>query len=213
MERIIDISYRKKLSHLGSCLMTYPILEHIYSTKRPDDIVVLSSGHAGLAQYVVLEKTQGIDADDLYEKHGTHPHRDTSDGIHVSSGSLGSAILVAVGIALGNNNRHVYCIISDGECAEGSIWEALAFIEIQKLTNISVHVNINGYSAYNTVNTDYLQSRLLSFLPSVHIWKTNAPSLEFMEGLQSHYHTIKSSAERELLIDSVKTQVFAVKHI
>ena len=213
MERIIDISYRKKLSHLGSCLMTYPILEHIYSTKRPDDIVVLSSGHAGLAQYVVLEKTQGSDADDLYEKHGTHPHRDTSDGIHVSSGSLGSAILVAVGIALGNNNRHVYCIISDGECAEGSIWEALAFIEIQKLTNISVHVNINGYSAYNTVNTDYLQSRLLSFLPSVHIWKTNAPSLEFMEGLQSHYHTIKSSTERELLIDSVKTQVFAVKHI
>ena len=193
--------------------MTYPILEHIYSTKRPDDIVVLSSGHAGLAQYVVLEKTQGSDADDLYEKHGTHPHRDTSDGIHVSSGSLGSAILVAVGIALGNNNRHVYCIISDGECAEGSIWEALAFIEIQKLTNISVHVNINGYSAYNTVNTDYLQSRLLSFLPSVHIWKTNAPSLEFMEGLQSHYHTIKSSTERELLIDSVKTQVFAVKHI
>jgi len=213
MERIIDISYNKKLSHIGSSLMTYPILEHIYSIKSPNDVVVLSCGHAGMAQYVIIEKISGIDAEYLHDKHGTHPHRDTNDGIHVSSGSLGCAILVAVGMALGDNSKHIHCIISDGECAEGSVWEALAFIQINKLTNISVHANINGYGAYQDINVDYLQSRLLSFLPSINIWNTRAPSLEFMEGLRSHYHIIKSSDEKEQLITSLKNEIFAIKRI
>jgi transketolase N-terminal domain/subunit len=212
MERIVEISYNNKLSHIGSCLMTYPILEHIYSTKQPDDIVVLSSGHAGLAQYVIIEKTLGHNAEGLYHKHGTHPHRSVEDGIYVSSGSLGSAILVAAGIALSNRNRNVYCIISDGECAEGSVWEALSFIQINSITNISIHVNINGYSAYDTINVEYLEKRLISFLPSIHLWKTQAPSLDFMNGLQAHYCNIKSLADKEELMNSVKTQVLAVKY-
>ena len=82
MERILDISLEKRQGHIGSCLTTWPILDEIYATKKPEDIVILSAGHAGLAQYVALEKYTGQDAVKLFEKHGTHPSRDLDDGIY-----------------------------------------------------------------------------------------------------------------------------------
>ena len=70
MDRILDISYKNNLSHLGSCITVYPILEQIYKEKNETDIVVLSSGHAGLAQYVIIEKysNNNINAEDLLHK-------------------------------------------------------------------------------------------------------------------------------------------------
>ena len=49
--RVIEIVHKNKIGHLGSCLTALPILEHIYKKKREKDIVVLSSGHAGIALY------------------------------------------------------------------------------------------------------------------------------------------------------------------
>ena len=72
----------------------------------------------------MLEKYQGVNAEELFLKHGGHPHRDEENGIYCSTGSLGLGITVAVGRALANKNRTVYCLISDGEAAEGSVWEA-----------------------------------------------------------------------------------------
>ena len=199
MDRIIDISYRLKISHIGSSLTTYPILESIYICKNPEDIVVLSAGHAGLAQYVILEKMYGYNAEELYKKHWTHPHRDIENGIVVSSGSLGCAILVATGIAFASPHKKVYCIISDGECAEGSVWEALAFSHINNLTNLYIHVNMNGYSAYDTLDTKYLTDRLLSFNPSVKIWHTSSPDVPCMSGLKAHYHVMNSDDKDDIL--------------
>jgi transketolase N-terminal domain/subunit len=93
MDRILEISYKNNLSHIGSCLTMYPILENIYKTKNPNDIVILSAGHAGLSQYVCIEKeTSGlVKAEELLHDMGIHPERDIQRGIHVSAGSLGSA--------------------------------------------------------------------------------------------------------------------------
>ena len=55
-KRILEISYKKKLSHLGSCLTAVDIIDEIFKIKKPDEKFVLSSGHAALALYVVLEK-------------------------------------------------------------------------------------------------------------------------------------------------------------
>lgn len=189
-KRIVDLTYKYKLGHLGSCLTALPILEHIYKNKKENDIVVLSSGHAGLALYVVLEKYEGRDADELFQKHGVHPNRDLENGIHVSTGSLGSGILVAVGYALADRSRDVHVVISDGECAEGSVWEALAFAYKVNLKNLKVHVNVNGYSAYDPVNTWYLWLRLKAFWWRTHVWFTNTPPIAFLEGLQAHYHVM-----------------------
>jgi len=193
MKRIIDIAFQTKTSHIGSSLTTYPILESIYSSRNPDDKIVLSMGHAGLAQYVALETFRGKNAFELHNKHGTHPHRDIENEIDVSSGSLGSAILIAVGMAFANRKRDVHCIISDGECAEGSVWEALSFAHLNNLTNLKIHVNINGYSAYDTVDKDYLEKKLLAFFPNVVIWKTKSPDMPCMTGLKAHYSVLTES--------------------
>jgi transketolase len=198
MQRIIDISYEHRASHIGSSITTYPILESIYKTKNPEDIVILSSGHAGLAQYVALEKFCGQNASTLHDVHGVHPHRDPSRGIHVSSGSLGCAILVAVGMAFGNKNRNIYCVLSDGECDEGSVWEALSFAEENALTNLKIHVNINGYSAYQTIDQIYLENRLRSFFKDIVIWNTSYPNVDCMKGLQAHYTILKDDEYNSL---------------
>ena len=155
-KRILDIAYKNKLSHLGSYLSSVDIIDKIYSKKNLEDIFILSSGHAALAMYVVIEKYTGIDAEELFKKHGWHPHRDEPNGIFCSTGSLGMGLTVAVGRALANPNKKVYVLISDGECAEGSIWESLRFIKENNLENIEVHVNVNGYAAYDKVDTNYL---------------------------------------------------------
>ena len=197
-ERILDISFRHKQGHISSCLTTLPILDHIYATKKDTDIVVLSSGHAGLALYVVLEEYEGRDADELVEKHGVHPNRDLENGIFVSTGSLGSGILVAVGYALANRTRDVHVLISDGECAEGSVWEALAFAYKADLKNLRVHVNVNGYSAYDPVNRWYLWLRLKAFFWRTRVWFTKTPSIAFLEGLKAHYHIMTDKDKDKL---------------
>jgi transketolase len=197
-KRLVELTHKHKLGHLGSCLTTLPILDNIYKTKKDTDIVVLSSGHAGLALYTVLEKYEGRDADALVDKHGVHPNRDIENGIHVSTGSLGSGILVAVGYALADRSRDVHVVVSDGECAEGSVWEALAFAYKADLKNLKVHVNVNGYSAYDPVNKWYLWLRLKVFFWRTQVWFTKTPSIAFLEGLKAHYHVMSEEDKDKL---------------
>ena len=136
-KRILYIAYKNKLSHLGSYLSSVAIIDDIFLKMKNDDIFILSSGHASLALYVCLEKYKNIDAEFLFEKHGGHPHRDEENFIYCSTGSLGLGITVALGRAVANPNRKVHVLISDGECAEGSVWEALSFAQINKLTNLN----------------------------------------------------------------------------
>ena len=75
IERIIDIAYDNKLSHLGSYLSSVGIVDDIFKNKHEDDIFILSSGHCALALYVVLEKCLNHDASRLFLKHGGHPPR------------------------------------------------------------------------------------------------------------------------------------------
>ena len=198
-QRIVEVAYNNKIGHVGSCLTTVPILEYIYKNKKKNDIVVLSAGHAGIALYTALEMYEGKDADLLYKKHGVHPNRDVGNGIHVSTGSLGSGITIAVGYAIANRKRDVHVIISDGECAEGSVWESLAYIRNARLTNCKVHVNVNGYSAYDKVNMWYLWLRLKAFNWRTRIWFTKNPDFDFLKGLQAHYHVL-SKEDKEFMI-------------
>ena len=198
-ERLIDISWRHKLSHIGSCLTVLPILDQIYKNKKTDDVVVLSAGHAGVALYTILEKYEGHDAEELLEKHGIHPCRDLAHGIVVSSGSLGTAVLVATGMARADATRTVHVVLSDGECAEGTVWEALAFAHKAGLKNLEVHVNINGYSAYEAVNTVYLALRLKTFFWRTHLWFTSPPPVSFLTGLQAHYQIMTEEHKDEIL--------------
>ena len=190
-KRLIDITYQEKLSHLSSCLSALPIIEEIYTLKKEDDIFILSNGHSGLALYCVLEAKYGINPIELLHKHGIHPGKDVANKLYCSTGSLGSGLPIAVGHALANRLRSVWCLISDGECAEGSIWESLAFIYKHRLDNLQVYVNINGMGAYDYIDTDNLKNRLKSFLPNINIRESSVPDYGFAKGLLSHYYVLK----------------------
>ena len=186
--RILDIAYNRKLSHLGSYFSSVGIIEDIYTGMEKSDIFILSSGHCALALYVVLEKYRGHDAEKLFDKHGGHPHRNEKDDLYCSTGSLGMGLTVAVGRALADPSRTVHCLISDGESAEGSIWEALRFIKVHNVSNLKVYANLNGYAAYEAVDKAYLVKRLKAFLPEIKIIHTSVNQFSFLRGLNAHYH-------------------------
>ena len=198
-KRILEIAYKHKLGHLGSYLSAAGIVDEIYENKNPDDIFILSSGHASLALYAALEKYEGKNAEELFLKHGGHPHRDEENGIYCSTGSLGLGITVAVGRALANKNRKVHVLISDGESAEGSVWEALRFIKESNLSNIEVYVNVNGYAAYDKVDIKYLVDRLKIFLPTINIKYTSVNQYPFLRGLNAHYHIMSEKDYKSTL--------------
>jgi len=190
--RIIDITYQEKLSHLSSTLSAAPIIEEIYDEKKDDEVFILSNGHAGLALYCVLEDRYGIDPIMLLHKHGIHPGKDLENKLYCSTGSLGSGLPIAVGRALADRKKNVYCMISDGEAAEGSIWESLRFVHTQKLHNLKIYANINGMSACEYLDTDYLIDRLLCFYDKINIRVSDPTKFDFAEGLLTHYYVMKS---------------------
>ncbi len=190
-QRVIDISYKEKIGHLSSNLNAVNIIDSIYANKLPNEPFILSSGHAALAMYVVMEKYEGADAEALFHKHGVHPHRNVEDKIHCSTGSLGQGLTLAVGYALADRTRKVHCLISDGEAGEGSVWEALRFIYEAKLDNIEVYANVNGMIAYDFIDKDYIINRLRAFLPRINICETEPPNWQFANGILTHYYVLK----------------------
>ena len=196
--RLLDICYENKLHHRGSYFSCLHIIDEIYKNKKDDDIFILSSGHSVVALYVVLEKYYGLDAVELHKKYGDHPKRNEVDKLHCSTGSLGMGITVAVGRALANPNRNVYCLLSDGECAEGSVWESLRFAFENKLSNLKIYVNANGWAAYDPVDLDYLEKRIKAFHPDVNFVRTTVEHFG-LKGLHAHYTNFSEEQYREAL--------------
>ena len=193
--RIIEIAYKNKLSHLGSFFSCIDTIDWIFEHKKPKDIFILSNGHAALAQYVVLEKYYGHNAENLFEKHGGHPHLDEPNHIYCSTGSLGMGLSVAIGRAIINKNRRIHVMISDGETAEGVIWESLRFLDIHNIPNIQIYVMINGYGAYDKINITKLCKQITAFNDNGHIVFVHCSSEEFpfLHDLNAHYHIMKES--------------------
>ena len=205
-QRILSLSFTNGLTHIGSCLDALPIIYDIYKVRKKDEPFILSQGHAGLALYVILEAFYsikngfyGIDAQYLLSKHGTHPNTDLKNGIWASTGSLGHGIGIAVGMAIADRSKNVYCLISDGECAEGSIWESLEVAYKQKLTNLKLYLNANGYSAYDKVEVDRLISKLKAFGFPIKVYRSKKINLPFLSGLKAHYAKMSEKDYQEAL--------------
>ena len=198
-KRIAEIAFKHRLGHLGSYLSSVGIVDEMFSKMEKDDIFILSSGHCALALYVCLEKYHGINAEDMFLKHGGHPHRDEENKIYCSTGSLGLGLTIALGRAVANPNRKVWVLISDGEAAEGSLWEALKTIQEDGIDNIEVYVNINGLCAYKEVDVDYMSTRLKAFLPTINLRYTTVEQYPFLKGLNAHYHVMSEENYKQVL--------------
>jgi transketolase len=197
-QRILEISYKRNLSHIASCLTAVKLIDHIYLVKSHDEPFILDNGHAGLALYVVLEKHHMKDAEKLFDKHGVHPNRDEDDLIYCSTGSLGQGLPIAVGMALADSSKNVYVLTSDGAMAEGSNWEALRIAGELRLENLRVTVNANGHSAYKHVDAELLDTRMQMFYPSL-VARTDLLDFpDWIQGINGHYVAMDEAKYKEI---------------
>ena len=125
-----------------------------HNPEMPDrDRFILSKGHAGAAVYAALAHSGFMPVDTLDQHYqdgsllsGHISHKGVA-GVELSTGSLGHGLGVAVGMAkaalLQKKKHRVFCILSDGECDEGSNWEAILFAAHHKLCNLTVIVDYN----------------------------------------------------------------------
>lgn len=164
--RIIDLGYGtgRNGAHFGSSLSLVDILTIIYSIFFKAGVVdsksvernrfILSKGHGALGYFSVLEAFGFIDSIDTsgFEKNGSnifaHAHKNLSQGIEYSGGSLGLGSSFGVGIAIANRIRKidskVIVLVGDGECDEGMVWEALMSASNYDLQNFILLVDRNG---------------------------------------------------------------------
>lgn len=196
--RILEISYKKKLSHLSSCLTACRLIDNIYKVRKDDEPFILDNGHAALALYVVLEKFYFKDAEALFDKHGVHPNRDAKDGIWASTGSLGHGIGIAVGMALADRTKPVYVLTSDGAMNEGSNWEALRIAGEQRLENLRITVNANGTTAYGVSDSELLDMRMQYFFPSLVLRTELLDQPDWIQGIDGHYVTMDEQKYKEI---------------
>ena len=161
---VLKQSRRADVGHIGSALSVADILSALYGgiVRVPDvddperDRVVLSKGHAALALYAALHLRGILPASDLdtYCGDGTllgvHPER-ALPGVDFSTGSLGQGLSIGAGAALAarlrGSRRRVFVLVSDAECNEGALWEAVMFAAHHRLSNLVAIIDDNGQQA------------------------------------------------------------------
>jgi transketolase len=181
--RMLTLSH---CSHVGSALSVIDILTVLYNccvdtqlikNKSPlRDYIILSKGHAAPALYAALAHANIISHDILnsYFKNGGvlsgHPIKDSLPGIEASTGSLGHGLPLGVGLALAAKNdkrpNKIYVVMGDGECQEGSVWEALMLASRYSLNNIIIivdHNNLQGFGRSSNMVTGTLEEKFSAF--------------------------------------------------
>jgi transketolase len=210
--RLLQMHYEAGVGHIGGNLSCIDILYTMYaSVLKPEDVFVISKGHAAGAVYAVMWANGLCEDSDLktFHKDGT-----TFPGHLKGTGSLGHGLGVAAGVSLHkklwNKSGRVYCLTSDGEWDEGSNWEALSFIcehdlEVKIIVDANrlqgfkeasqcVFDRIHEYTCYVSVteghNEKELAHRLSADYPTDVVWamtnKGNGVSF-LQDKLGSHY--------------------------
>ena len=185
--KALEMCSEGKSSHIGSVLSCSDILAVLYSDilkiniKNPKDEYrdrfMMSKGHAGAGLYAALSKMGFVNEEILktHYKNGSflsgHVCHKIFPGIEFSTGSLGHALPVSIGISLGLKikelNNNVFCLMSDGELDEGSNWEAFLSGAHHKLFNLTAIIDRNRLQSIedteSTLMLEPLVDKFLSF--------------------------------------------------
>ena len=165
--RVVEMSHVAETPHLGSSLSCVDMLVAAYwaalriDAARPldpdRDRFILSKGHAATALYATLAERGFFDPKllDTYNEDGAvlpeHPGLQCVPGVEAATGSLGHGLPIALGMALAARiqKRPSRCLVlmSDGECEEGSVWEAAMFAPAHKLDTVTVMIDYNKWQA------------------------------------------------------------------
>lgn len=212
--------------HPGGSLSITEIMSVLYfggimkyslnNAEMPDrDRLILSKGHASPTLYVVLSelgffpKTWLRDFDSCGSNLPKHCDRFKTPGIEASTGALGQGISIAVGMALAEkmdmeNDYNIYCIVGDGECQEGNLWEAVMSAAKYKLDSLKVIVD------YNNLQIDGFVEDIMPLGNMRQIWEGYGWHVEECDG-----HNIEEIVESFGKISAVKDrpQVIIAKTI
>ena len=154
---VLQICHLKQTAHLGSALSVVDILTVLTSRyQREGNHILLSKGHAALALYSCLFNLGYISETDLhsYSDKGSifeeHPNHKVPT-VPFATGSLGHGLPLGCGLAIGEklktSGKKVFVVMSDGECNEGTVWEAAQFAKAKCLDNLTVLVDHNKLQA------------------------------------------------------------------
>jgi transketolase len=163
----VKMTHQSGASHIASILSVADIIAVLYGEVMkifPDnpyderrDRFILSKGHAGAAIYVALAELGFFPLQllDTYYQNGSclsgHLSHKNVPGVEFSTGSLGHGVCVASGMALAakldDKTHHVYTVVGDGECQEGSVWEMALFAAHNQLDNLTIIIDNNKMQA------------------------------------------------------------------
>ncbi len=193
---VVRMTNRGKSSHVGSALSIADIVATLYGAalnvdpadpQKPDrDRFLLSKGHAGTAVYAALAETGFFDPS-LLEQHyqngsifSGHVSHKGVPGVELSTGALGHGLNVATGMALAAKRMgekwRAFALLSDGECDEGSTWEAAMFAAHHRLDNLVAVVDYNKLQSLASV------SETLGLEPFTDKWRAFGWSIEEVDG-------------------------------
>ena len=193
---VVTAASKSGSPHIGSSLSHIDITTALYgrilniSPKTCADPMrdrfFLSKGHAALGYYAVLSQFGFIPREELlrYGEDGTvlagHPVYKSARGIEATSGSLGHSLPMAFGLALaakrsGQTSKYVV-LLSDGECDEGSNWEAILAAGHHRLDNLTVIVDYNKIQSFGTVKD------ILDLEPFAEKWRACNWSVREVDG-------------------------------
>lgn len=164
----IEMSSRKQAPHLGSVLSCADILAVVASAVGISSVsrieTVLSKGHAALGLYATLFLNGIIDEELLlsYTEEGSvleeHPNHEIP-GVQFPTGSLGHGLSLMTGRLLGSQisgeAMNGVVILSDGECNEGTVWEAALFASAKRVRGLVAIVDANGFQATGPTTESY----------------------------------------------------------
>ncbi|GGC88894.1 transketolase [Enterococcus wangshanyuanii] len=213
--------------HFGGSLSIVETLAVLYgkvldvsperATDPNRDYFVLSKGHAGPALYATLFLKGYFDENFLFSlnQNGTrlpsHPDRNKTPGVDMTTGSLGQGISAATGIAKGNQlagrNNFTYAIVGDGELNEGQCWEAFQFAAHQKLDHLIVLIDDNkkqldGYTAEICDPLDFVE-KMQAF--GFNSWRVNGGDVSAIEAAIDHAKKVNGKPTA-IVLDTVKGQ-------
>lgn len=194
--KLIEMSNRAGTPHLGSALSCVDILVAAYFTavrideRKPDDPLrdrcILSKGHAATALYATLAERGFFPKEwlDTFAQHGSplaeQPAPNCAPGVELATGSLGHGLPVGIGMAMAariqKRDYRVFVIMSDGECNEGSVWEAAMFAPATELEKLMVIVDYNKWQATGRSN------EVMALSPLVKKWEAFGWSASEIDG-------------------------------
>jgi len=169
---VLRMMHKSHSSHIGGCFSVTEILVTLYFkilnvdpknfVNDERDILLLSKAHSSAALYAILAEKGFFPKEYLqtyYQDDGKlpgHLNKKSTPGIEFSFGSLGHGLSVGCGMALGNkrmnNPGKIFVVLGDGECNEGSIWEAAMFASHHKLSNLTAVIDYNKIQSFGSTN-------------------------------------------------------------